>query len=159
MIEKRNLKKSEDTDSAESSDDEEKTESTSSSSSRLMGHIDPVFSHLLGAWQRFCAIGGTLEAIERDMSKEDLALWMSALICVRSAACERAFAMISGGQDGTALQGFDQKIMLWDKDKCPPGCNCDNPWAFMPDSVTSKPGAFGVPMSLRRRQQLESQPK
>ena len=87
--------------------------------------------HLKACYDIYCKAGGDVEKVLRDLEGNDIAPWMSGLVCGQSELCAREFNMIvPDGPRAKTSSKFKAEIQK-KADDCPPGCGCDNPWAFL----------------------------
>jgi len=96
-------------------------------------------------WTRFCELEGDEKKVDADITKAEVAPWMSGLCCVTNEVCDNVFYKIvpdeaPNGEDGDKLP---RKPLKPTAEECPPGCNCDNPWAFVEHAIM-KTKTFGT---------------
>ena len=89
--------------------------------------------HLYSCYSHFHSLGGDLDRINGELSKLDIALWMSGLVCSSNDLCKAAYTAIST-EDDKSIGSTEQLKAAFAKHNvtdCPPDCGCDNPWQFM----------------------------
>ena len=82
--------------------------------------------------------GDSIALLEKDLADNDVALWMSGLLCGVSPHCSSEMRMFVPGFKNERVPFFlveqpqlaNSQLSQTDKN-CLPGCGCDNPWAFI----------------------------
>ena len=89
--------------------------------------------NLKACYDQYCKTAGEVDRVLRDLEANDIAPWMSGLVCGQSEACAREFNMIvpNGTRAKPAATSKVASEILKKVDDCAPGCGCDNPWAFL----------------------------
>lgn len=109
--------------------------------------------HLSGCYESYKLLvsaddSDNLDRLQGELKAVDVEVWMSGLICAQSAACAADMKLILPFETVdpnakaevsyvTSVQGGAQAIngrlqqMHANKQDCPPGCGCDDPWRFL----------------------------
>jgi hypothetical protein len=86
-------------------------------------------------WERFLFLEENLEKVAEELSKMEVAMWMSGLACCRSSECEIAYNMVMNmSSAGNAVAPISTSSNRKELGNCPPDCGCDNPWPFLSSS-------------------------
>lgn len=64
-----------------------------------------------------------------ELKKQDVAYWLSGLVCCRSATCSEEFEILLPSGSAVIKPQVNRKPV--DGEYCPPDCDCDNPWPFL----------------------------
>lgn len=92
----------------------------------------PANPALAKCWEAFRAMGRDQRVLADSLEAAEMRLWMSGLVCVRSAECAAAFDELVSNADATV-----PIVSAGGEKQCPPNCGCDNPWPFLsPDSAS-----------------------
>eukprot|EP01038_Epipyxis_sp_PR26KG_P007316 gene7316-9968_t len=78
--------------------------------------------------------GGKGDELRSEFKNNDVEVWMSGLICAISEDCknEQAYFITDKKKNSNSLPTSTKDgKMISDPKDCPPGCGCDNPWAFL----------------------------
>jgi hypothetical protein len=102
--------------------------------------------HLAALWTRFCELQGDDKKVEADILRAEVQPWMSGLACIGNELCEHTFYKIvpdeapggNGAQNGDGGDSLPRKPVKPSAEECPPGCNCDNPWAFVEHAIVKQ---------------------
>ena len=80
----------------------------------------------------------SIAALEKDLADNDVALWMSGLLCGVTPQCISEMRIFVPGFRNARVPFFlaeqpqSKNTLPSQSDKnCLPGCGCDNPWAFI----------------------------
>lgn len=92
-------------------------------------------------YESFQSNGSKIENIAPILREIDMAPWMSGLICTQNPNCSLYFQLISASNVEESLAKIKAEMAskgfsVDSADGCPPGCGCDNPWAFLPNTKT-----------------------
>lgn len=96
-------------------------------------------------YKRFKQQSSSLDALLEQLRENDIEVWMSGLVCGLQQSCKEDVALFvkpigsnsdnstatvkSNGSSGKAVTPAG--LTFFNKKDCPPGCGCDNPWAFI----------------------------
>lgn len=93
-------------------------------------------NNLRALWTRYCALAGDERRLNADLDKADITTWMSGLACLTNELCDRTYYKIVPDElpnrpEDDGGDKLPRKPAKPTQEECPPGCNCDNPWAFV----------------------------
>lgn len=94
--------------------------------------------NLAQLWTRFCELEGDMKKVENDIVRADVMPWMSGLACITNDVCDSTFYKIVPEENPNSDDSSDKlprKPVKPKAEECPPGCNCDNPWAFVEHAI------------------------
>ena len=98
------------------------------------GNLLPMLSpHLIACFDEYCRLGGDTKMILQRLKDIECDTWMSGLICGTTQACAQDYLLLV--PDGkVTVPKIDRKS----DEECPPGCDCDNPWAYVAEILKTE---------------------
>jgi hypothetical protein len=97
----------------------------------LIEDINVETKNLAAMWTHYCELQGNRAKVDAEITKADLAPWFSGLACVSSEVCERTYNKLVTLDEANANANPRMHVRKPMSTECPPGCDCDNPWAFV----------------------------
>lgn len=102
--------------------------------STMTSHSNPselMSPNLRACFEDYCLMKGEKDKIMQRLIDIDCETWMSGLICCRTTACAAEYLLLVPGDNSVAVPKTEPKFR--NGEKCPPSCDCDNPWQYVAD--------------------------